>query len=233
MLALAPGDVETGIDAALEEGGSIGGTVIDAASEAPIQGLMVRADPFEGEGVSGCASTDENGEYLIGGLPAGEYRVEFSNYVCQGEGECLQSYYLHQWFDERQRWDQADPVNVQPGQTTADTDAALEEGRAISGTVTDALGAPIQESTVCAYPLGASEEEPAECTETGELGHYMLVVPAGAYKVAFYYTDWPPRYYNGKADFGTADPVTVTLGATHGGIDAVLRPAAPVNTAPQ
>lgn len=232
VLSLASGDVETGIDAALEEGGTIGGTVIDAASEAPIEGLVVCADPFEGEGISGCDSTDESGEYEIGGLPAGEYRVEFSNSICLEEEECLQSYYLHQWFDEKQGWDQADPVTVQAGETTPEIDAALEEGGAIEGTVTDALGAPLQESGVCAYALGASEEEATECTGTGEMGHYMLVVPAGVYKVGFYYLDWPAGYFNGKTDFGAADSVSVTQGTSHEGIDAVLRPAAPVNTAP-
>jgi carboxypeptidase family protein len=232
VLSLSAGDVEAGIDAALEEGGAVSGRVVDAVSEAPIEGLVVCADPAEGEGIGGCDSTDPTGDYLIGGLPAGEYKVEFSNVICPEDEECSQSYYLHQWFDEEPGWDQADPVTVLVGQTTPEVDAALEEGGAIGGTVTDTLAAPIQESGVCAYALGASEEEPTECTETGELGHYMLVVPAGTYKVGFYYLDWPSGYYNGKAALGIADPVTVTLGATHGGIDAVLRPAAPVNTAP-
>ena len=168
-------------------------------------------------------------------MPAGEYKVEFSREVCDEE-ECSLSYYLPQYFEGKSSFEKADPVLVEVGATTEEIDAELEEGGAISGTVTDAIAAPLEEVSVCAYEAGGSGSEPVDCAETDGAGEYTLLVPAGSYKVKFSKSGYTIQYYNGKASFGAANAVSVSTGATHGVIDASLAVAVikpPVNiTAP-
>jgi len=80
----APGAV-TGVDAQLEEGGEIEGTVTSAADGAPIAGVLVCAIETTGQG--SCAETGEAGQYEIRGLATGVYRVGFD-----GRGFAVQYY---------------------------------------------------------------------------------------------------------------------------------------------
>jgi hypothetical protein len=76
LVAVTTGTV-TGIDAELEEiPGSIGGTVTDAASSAPIAGVEVCAYEVVEEFFR-CTETGAGGAYSILALDAGEYIVEF------------------------------------------------------------------------------------------------------------------------------------------------------------
>jgi hypothetical protein len=64
------------IDAELQTGGKISGTVTDAATHKPLAGVFVGASPTS-EGFGGAAETNTNGEYSILGLATGSYNLEF------------------------------------------------------------------------------------------------------------------------------------------------------------
>ena len=69
-LGFAPG-------ARAAETGGIAGTVDGQASQAPVEGIDVAIYGAGGE-PAGSATTNSNGEYVVSGLPFGEYKVEFS-----------------------------------------------------------------------------------------------------------------------------------------------------------
>jgi len=98
----------------------------------------------------------------------------------------------------------------------------------IGGTVTDAsTHEPIELASVCAWTV---EEEGGGCTHTEEDGTYLLGgLKTGEYKVEFWSGGgYSFQYYDGKAHWSEADPVTVEAATTTGGIDAELAPAATI-----
>ena len=211
------GETTTGIDAALIGGGQIAGAVT-ASGKGPLQKLQVCAYEFSSEEFGGCAYTDKEGHYAIGGLASGEYRVEFN-----GGGEYD---YLPQYYDGKQEWEEADPVSVSAGETTAGIDAVLQASSgSISGTVTDAsTHKPIEGAYACAYRVGYGFWR---CDYyTGEEGHYEITgLPAGEYKVQFTppsESSYAPQFYNAKSFLEEADTVSVNAGETTTGIDAAL-----------
>ncbi len=232
-VSVSLGETASGIDAELGvSGGHIAGTVTDAASEEPVQGVYACAHK-EG-GSYGCAWTGEDGHYAITGLPAGEYEVQFN--------PPYESGYAPQLYDGKDSIQEADPVSVSLGETASGIDAALEAGATVAGTVTGALGGePVQGVEVCAEEEGEGERFYYDyyyygyyygyynhiCAHTGEDGHYAITgLPAGDYTVRFS----PPsgeygyltQYYDGKESLEEADPVSVSLGETASGIDAEL-----------
>ncbi|MCI5225101.1 MAG: carboxypeptidase regulatory-like domain-containing protein [Candidatus Electrothrix sp. AX2] len=191
------------IDAILEPGGSISGTVTDT-SGAGIPGVIVYVFdnyPFW----LGSAGTDENGNYTVIGLPAGEHNVEFSTY---------NSNYIKELYP--------DQVSVTVNATTSNIDAVLELGGSISGTVTDSSGAGIQNISIYIYNNYSPIGNP---TETDENGKYTVTgLPVGEYKVLFsdYDDNYVDQWYNGHRDSFDANPISVTVDATTPNIDAVL-----------
>jgi len=207
--------------AAAQAAGSISGTVTDASTAEPIEGLEVCAYPLSEEWETWiCEETDASGEYTIGELDPDEYAVEFW-------GRPLN--YVPQFFDGKEGWWEADPVLVGAFDVT-EIDAEMVVGGRVEGTVEEAgTGNPLEEVLVCAWTI--SSEEFGGCTESDSLGEYALKgMAAGAYEIEF----WPlgqnyqPQWYDHRSHWWESDPVVVTLGAVETGIEADLLPAAGV-----
>jgi hypothetical protein len=203
--------------------GSISGTVTDASTTDPIEGLEVCAYPLEEEEELleewVCEETGASGEYAIEDLEAGEYGVEFW-------GRPLN--YVPQYFDGKSKWWQWDPVVVGSGAVTG-IDAEMVEGGGIAGTVDAAGGGPVEFAYACAWTV--TGEEFGGCDETDSSGAYALKgMAAGEYEVEFSPEgqDLLTQYYDHKANWWEADPVSVSLGAVTTGIDADLLAAARV-----
>jgi hypothetical protein len=133
-IALPPGTELTGIDATLELPSAIEGRVTAAAGGAPLEGIEVSAYRWnEGDGGRSTYSfasseTDADGRYSLGGLPAGTYRVEFSD----GSGR-----YVREVYDNLLGGSifEGTDVIVPSESTVPDIDATLEEFASIAGTV--------------------------------------------------------------------------------------------------
>lgn len=201
--------------------GSISGTVTDAVTHEPIEGLEVCAYPSSAEEeVWFCEDTDSNGEYTIAELEADEYGVEFW-------GRPLN--YIPQYYDGQTDWGERNEVLVGTDPVTG-IDAEMVEGGGIEGEVDRAAdGVPVEAALVCAWTI--SGEEFGGCAETDSSGEYAIQGMAeGEYEVEFWAAeqDLLTQYYDHKDHWWEANPVTVTLGAVTPGIDADLFAAARV-----
>jgi hypothetical protein len=119
-VAVSAGATTTGIDAELEVGGEIAGTVTSAVTGAPITdmdvcalGTVAQAGGRQLE----CAATNAAGEYLIVGLAAGNFDVVFF-----GEG------YIEQLYDGKSALAEANVVSVTVKNITSGINASLQPG---------------------------------------------------------------------------------------------------------
>ncbi len=204
----------TGIDAELEPGGRIEGTVVERASGEPTE-AWVCAVSVSPEGLVGCAGTDGSGDYVIKGLPAASYVVEF----WPGDDSLILQYYEH----SRNRW-VANPVTLASQGVQSGIDAELETGGRIGGTVRLAVdGAPVAGVKVCAEE-SAGIAGGRECVESGADGTYLIEhLSPTDYKVEFDPEgDLLVQFWNRKPGWNDADEVAVGPEATVSGIDAYL-----------
>jgi hypothetical protein len=217
ILSITAGQTVTGIDAQLADGGGISGRVTDSTGTLGIANVDVQIRDLNNYWYNG-ASTDNDGYYNIYGLPAGDYKIEFSTHNTQGN-------YTGEWYNNKDSFDNADAVSVTVGQTTTGIDAQLAEGGAISGRVTDSSGTVgIYNVDVQVYDLNNYW---INSTSTDSDGYYtMQGLTSGNYKIEFT-TNWTPgdyvgEWYNDKGSFENADSISVTVGQTTTGIDAQL-----------
>lgn len=77
-VTVSAGQHRSGIDAALAAGASISGTVTQAHTGEPLDGIEVFADTSGCNSSGGAATTNGQGGYEIAGLPAGNYHVVFN-----------------------------------------------------------------------------------------------------------------------------------------------------------
>ena len=228
------GATHEGIDATMQTGGEIAGTVTDAVSGAPIEGVRVCENHTgysqTGE-VSYCGKTNAAGHYTLKNLAGGEYLVEFRtdeggpNYTAA---------------------DYPGNVAVTAGQASEGIDIGLRSGLQIEGDVTDAAtGLPpeyffspdpfgIQYGAVMVCALEPVSERRVLCASLESDGHYVLPgLPTGSYVVAFaldgieenldlHPDGYVRRYWDEAGSFGEATPVGSPTSAAIAGVDAAL-----------
>ncbi len=237
LVPVTSGSDTGGVDAALEDSGSISGTVTDGAGN-PLAGVGVSAfradptDPFNPWGLAGAAATDASGHYRISGLATDPYRLELI--------DTSGALYVYDFYPHQQDLDSAQPVAVTAGVATTGIDESLPIGTgALTGTLTDGSGAPIHPALIQIYQRDASSGDwvlRVPAVGTNAAGGYLVPdLAAGEYKVRFAppgnyghpcrATDYTPVFYDGRADFASADVVQVTDGTTTSGIDASLATA--------
>jgi len=108
-LALAAGETRTGVDADLEAGAEIHGTVYSATTGAPVPEVVVCAfAPFGGEGdwvFRECVPTSATGSYALNALTTDPYKVafslEFKEFFGEEEFEGEDDGYVTQYFDHK------------------------------------------------------------------------------------------------------------------------------------
>lgn len=196
----------TEANATLVPGGRIEGT-LTAEGEVPSRGEVCVYKHWEIG--STCESLSHTSGYRLGHLAPGSYVVAFSipGYRTEFSGGATEYF-------------SATSVSVQAGGVTAaSADLKVEPG--IRGTVTAlGTGEPVENVTVCAFPQPGLNY----CGTTDEDGNYLLVAPAGTYRVVFEVDGYVIQYYDGAGDIDHA--TTVSVGeAPVLGIDAALEQA--------
>jgi hypothetical protein len=209
-------------DATLEFGGSIRGTVV-AASDPTRQLDNALVEVFDGnQNFVAKTFTDDNGAYTVGGLASGSYTVHF---VAQGSSQN----YLAQWYSNADSEATATPVDVVAG-SPSEADVSLQDGSAISGTVTDAQsGDTLSDVAVAVYDASGSS---VAATHTGDSGRYKVNgLPAGNYRLDFDAKDGThaAQWYDDKTSLASASPVSASPEAP-ATADAALALAGPTPT---
>jgi 5-hydroxyisourate hydrolase-like protein (transthyretin family) len=205
------------INASLDIGGKISGTVTAAQGGAPLSSASVYVYSSQSTPSYDYFSydyTDASGAYTLTGLPAGSYYLRFEK-----------TDYLTTYYNNKASLATSDAVSVTFGGTIPGINASLILGGKISGKVTAANGAaPLNSVEVYAYTSPtASTYDYFTYDYTDSSGMYALTgLPAGVYYLRFSKTDYLPGYYNNKASLAIADAVSVTLGAETPNINAAL-----------
>jgi hypothetical protein len=214
------GSTTTNVNAALQAGGQISGTVNGAEGGA---GVIVCAfgmtDPS-----GGCVTANEDGGYTISALSTQEYRVDFRPFLVRHESPSVPKNYLFQQYDKN-------PVSVIAGSMTSNVDATMSSGGVITGKVTAASnGVPIPRVFVCA----SHESSGGPCEFTNSNGEYTIDgLPSGSYTVSFSAFEsnynYVDQYYNGSSSASAATPISVTAGSTTPNVDAALAPGGQIS----
>ncbi|MEM1183131.1 MAG: carboxypeptidase regulatory-like domain-containing protein [Acidobacteriota bacterium] len=205
-----------------EQQGSISGTVFDEDTGLPIANAFV-VRLYDANGVSlGLDFTDASGDYLFGGLPAGNYFVmadvddyfrELYDDVPCPPFDCVIT--------------SGTPVAVTSGAITGGIDFSLGRGGIITGRITE-------EATGTAVPstsgprLYDSQGRSLGNTHPDANGDYFFGgLATGTYYVEADFDDYFNELYDDipcpdGCDPTTGTPISVTFGATTSGIDFAL-----------
>lgn len=166
------GSATSAIDLALDEGGTIRGTV--SGSGAAIEGAIVRADPVAVNPLQfAYAVTDATGAWEISGLAAGEYRVAASAF---GSG------HVSEYFPDATSPGNAAPVTVAAG-AEATVAFDLDPGGSLSGEVIEDSATPGPLPGVLVVAHGLSNGLTFATATAGDGTWRLGEVPAGDYRV--------------------------------------------------
>lgn len=218
------GQETPGIDARLEEGGTITGRVTNSLGN-NLEGISVsaRGGPADWDSsprtstytVSGDGATN----YRLSGLRPGDYKVWFSGY---GTGASWE------WYPNKDDEGEAVPVTVAAYETVSGIDAQLVGGGALKVSVKSALGAALPGVMVSAVNIDPRRRTGTEVTDIN--GTAIILLEPGQFRVRFSSTggqEYRSEYYNDKPDPEAADLVTISEGSEIA-IEAILAPEAPV-----
>src|SRR5690606_7211391 len=128
-------------DFGLDLGGSIAGRVTAADTGNPLAGVTVAANlvnPTGGSWPVAGSTTDANGEYLIRGLPAGQYYASTLGAPPGYVNEIFDNVHCgHAWGCSNTEG--GTPIDVALGVTSSGRNFELERGGRITGIVRDAV----------------------------------------------------------------------------------------------
>ena len=226
----------TGIDFALNEGGTITGRVVDGDGN-PMANVSIEAypaydDPYNETGDSlyidpdygysyGWAATDDDGFFRVTGLYTGRFIV--SAYASTG------TYSLISFYDNVYQYEEATPVEVILGEETSNIDFTFDfttDVGAITGRVTNADGEPVQYAQLRLESIEQRNFYYYAYVSPDESGFYAFEgVPTGTYRVVLEY--WTESFYDivWYKDARTpedATPVVVEVDQRTADIDFVL-----------
>lgn len=211
-----------------------------AFSMLPVTGITGRVTDQDGAGIAGVcvdayrfgdeddylegfaeALTAADGTYVMDDALPGSHMVAFY--------DCTSGDFVDEYYDDRERWEDADRVTVTQGALTAGVDAVLDRAGYIAGTVSAPVG-PASGVCVHAYDAATGRSADAGWALVGGNGTYRIGVRAGSYKLRFgcsaaYLEEW----YDDASDIASAAAITVVSGAETSGVDALvaLRPPPP------
>ena len=212
LVAVTAGADSPNIDFALDNGGSISGTVYDVDGVTPLGGIDISA--FSNTGGGGHTRSQPDGTYIIEGLSTSSYRV-------QADASILG--YSIQFYSSTPAYNLATLVPVVTGSDTPDIDFVMEAGGSIAGTVVTANpGDPIANVDVWANPYDGGGGGGGRGARTDANGDYEIQgLASGDYRVRAQKPDagLVGEFFDNTNDWGQATRVAVVAGQVTPNID--------------
>jgi hypothetical protein len=208
-VATTAGQSSSGIDAKLVVASRIAGTVRKPNGKG-LLGIKVAAQKKTGDGwkTAGMATSNAKGKYVIGGLPAGTYRVKFIDST---------GVYVNEFFKEQLMPDKAESIDLAVGVLHQAVSAKLAIAGRISGVVRGKGNKLLAKMQVTAFRQEGTSWVWAGTATTGPTGAYRIVGLANdTYRVRF--SDpkdkYVTAYYQSADKVDSATDVTVRAGHT-------------------
>jgi len=220
-LSIAQNDTVEGIDFGLAEGGKITGVVFGGDGSTPLPRAYVTATLVVNERMVEYARSNEDGSYVINGLPTGSYHLAANANGYRGE-----------YYDDTIEKSAAQLVAVNETVTTSGIDFDLAMSGAIQGVVTSSLDqSPLRGAYVVLYGTSKRNEHaqrPLLETRTNENGKYLLQARPGSYIIYAIANNFNGEFYDGKFDRASADTVVVAGDVHTTNIDFSLSPSSSI-----
>ena len=222
-VAVGAGVPVRGINALLEQGGTISGSLTQTSGgiTVPAVGVNVYAVASSADRWgNGWAQTDASGRYTVDGLGAGDYKLLF---------EPQDPDFVSKWFTNAMGFQSATVVAVGTRAAVVGIDANLEVASSISGTVTKNVGGTVTTAeNVSVEVFTVPGGDYVGYADTDAAGNYSVgSLMAGTYSVSFtdYYGSSPsltPEFFDNVSEMADAKPLTVGTGTAIPGINAEL-----------
>jgi len=205
-----------GIDAALELGGQISGTVRSETGKI-VRGVCVIADgQAHGVYYQNFTISGKNGGYVLHALFPGKWVIAFLPTFCGSRGN-----YVPQWWRDSQSQKHATTIVITSGLVLRHVDAALRPGGIISGVVRAGgpHGPPLRGICVSAQAVRPVWPYANFYAVTAKDGSYRLTgLQTSRYRLVYY------RGCGNNGNYlGTHRTVSVVAGHTISEVDAFLR----------
>ena len=213
------------VDGEVLPGAQITGKVTAKTGGAGVANVTVLACPAVNGGLCYQATTDATGKYLVTGLLAGKYRVQFDSTRSSAS-------YLPVFWSDKRTWNDATVVSFASRQVR-NMDVQLVAAAAITGRVTDSDGNGIENVWVYDYAATAQGDQLGASAVTDASGNYTLKgVPVGDVKLWFSATDasggpFVNTWFNGKSTWETADVTNVASLSSRPVVNVTLANALP------
>jgi protocatechuate 3,4-dioxygenase beta subunit len=217
-VTVTAGNTTSPIDFELAQSGAISGTVTDSQGN-PIANMTIEAICYDDpEKMDMDAVTDISGQYEITGLEPGDYRV-----FTRAEETDLS--YANKFYNNKSSWDTASRVTITGTETTVNINFVLQAGGAISGTVLNEQGNPIEDLHVYAEAYDGSYWGNGSNTDAN--GQYTIKgLRSNTYRVRACAScdnrEYADQFYDHKTDWDNATQVTVAAPNTTEGVDFTL-----------
>ncbi len=205
------GRTTSGIDGRLSRGGTISGRVVNGSGK-PLTNICILATNQSTSAAVG-AVPGKGGTYTLPGLASGRYTVQFTPCGTQNLVTVVTT------------------ARVTSPHVTKGVNATMRPGGSIAGVVTAGSSGPAL-SNACVEAYSKNSAEPAGFGFTGIDGSYSVTgLAAGSYQV--YFGDpqcelaspgLAPQWFGNQATQAASTPVSVTVGATTGSVEAALQP---------
>jgi hypothetical protein len=206
------------IDINLHLAASISGHVYQSDGSTPIPNVGIVADTTDIPGLEGYGgSSNDDGYYIIEGLPPGGFTLRAHNPVGFASG----------FYDSKPDEGRADVVTVAEGEALTGKDFSLQAGGPLRGHVYNEAGEPISGAWMGTCVVGG--DWVATGNSTDPLGRYEFWLATGDYNIQTSPPGYVIEWYNNHYDRETADLVHVEAPNEVSGIDFYLAKAGSIS----